>query len=76
MAKSTAAELKELRSRFQHQAQELSTLRTAIDTQFKRIAQIQGELDLLPHARRRRKALVRAMWNEPSSHNGDQRSHG
>jgi len=76
MAKATAADLKELQSRLQNQAQELSTLRTAIDIQFKRIAQIQGELDLLPHARRRRKALLRAVWNEPPSHNGDQRSHG
>jgi len=70
MPKSAVANLKQLESCLHDQALEISTLRAAIDIQFERIAQMQAELDLLPHARRRRQAL-RALLAAPPSHNGD-----
>jgi uncharacterized coiled-coil protein SlyX len=61
--------LQELEARFREQAVEMTNLSTAIDVQFKRIAQIQAELDALPQARRRRLALLA----QPPSHSGNGR---
>jgi len=60
MAKSIAATVKELASRVRDQALEVATLREALEVQFARIAQLQAELDALPHARRRRQSLRQA----------------
>ena len=48
---------------------QLADLRAALDVQFKRIAQMQAELDALPQARRRRKTL-RGLLTD-ASHNGN-----
>jgi hypothetical protein len=58
----------QLEARLQEQALEMANLRTALDVQFKRIAQLQAELDVLPHARKRRSKL-RALLI-PASNNG------
>ena len=73
MAKPTAADFKQLESALHDQGRQMSTLRAAIDVQFKRIAEMQAELDLLPHARRRRLALGLAAPGP--SRNGHHRSH-
>jgi uncharacterized small protein (DUF1192 family) len=54
-------------------ALELAEVRTTLDIQFKRIAALQAEVDLLPAARRRRD-LVRAPAPVPPG-NGNGRSH-
>jgi hypothetical protein len=69
MGKSPVTNLKQLVSRLHDQELEMAILRTAIDVQFKRIAQMQAELDQLPHARRRRQAL-RPLLAERPSRNG------
>jgi hypothetical protein len=69
MTKSVAM-LEELVSRLREQALEMASLRAALDIQFRRIADMQAELDLLPHARRRRQTL-RALLAQPPSHNGE-----
>jgi hypothetical protein len=66
MAKSAVTNLTQLVSRLHEQELEMATLRTAIDVQFKRIAQMQAELDQLPHARRRRQALGPLLAERPS----------
>jgi uncharacterized coiled-coil protein SlyX len=65
--------LRLLEARLNQQAFELATLRAAFDVQFKRIAEMQLELDRLPHARRRRQVLGRGSA-EPPPHNGHGRS--
>ena len=67
MTKSAATTLMQLVSRLHEQALEMATLRAALDVQFTRIAQIQAELDLLPHARKRRQTL-RVLLAESPSH--------
>jgi hypothetical protein len=57
MTKS-AATLEQLASRLRDQAVEMATLRAAIDVQFKRIAAMQAELDVLPYVRKRRQTLL------------------
>lgn len=61
--------LKQLAEKFQEQALEVASLRAALDVQFRRIAQMQAELDVLPTARERRK-FIRAQ-SEPPSNNGN-----
>ena len=73
MTKS-AATLEQLASRLRDQAVEMATLRAAIDVQFKRIAAMQAELDVLPYVRGRRQPL-RGLLPKPASHNGNHRSH-
>ena len=48
---------------------QLTGLRAALDVQFKRIAQMQAELDGLPQARQRRKTLRELLT--PASYNGE-----
>lgn len=62
--------LEELTSRVHDQARELASLRAALDIQFRRIADMQAELDLLPYARRRRQTLG-ALFAQVPSNNGD-----
>jgi len=73
MTKS-AATLEQLASRLRDQAVEMATLRAAIDVQFKRIAAMQAELDVLPHVRSRRQTLL-GLLPKPASHNGNHRGH-
>jgi hypothetical protein len=63
------ATLKQLDAKLQAQAWELDNLRAALDVQFKRIAQMQAELDVLPSARNRRKFLRAQL--DPPSNNGN-----
>ena len=76
---SSAAILEELaglNARVAGLAFELAGVRTTLDIQFKRIAELQAEVDLLPAARRRRQAM-RAPGSVPvPGHNGNGRSHG
>ena len=73
MTQSPLTTLKQLAARLQEQSLDVANLRTALDVQFKRIAQIQAELDLLPHARMRR-ALLMAGLPHNRSHNANGRS--
>ena len=73
--------LKRLDAQLQAQALEVANLRLALDVQFQRIAQMQAELDVLPTARERRKA-IRILLQPHSNGNGqlvlqesEQRSH-
>jgi hypothetical protein len=60
--------------RLQEQSLNVANLRTALDVQFKRIAEMQVELDMLPDARIRRSLLTAAVPQTPS-YNGNGRSH-
>jgi cell division protein FtsB len=53
----------------QKQARQIAMLRATADVQFKRIADMQAELDVLPAARRRRH-MVRALLQPSRSHHG------
>jgi hypothetical protein len=68
----SVTKLQQLEAHVREQALEMANLRTALDVQFKRIAEIQAELDILPHARKRRSSL-RAL-PIPASHDGNGRS--
>jgi hypothetical protein len=71
---TTSAEtLEQLASRLRQQAVEMAALRAAVDLQFKRIAAMQAELDVLPRANRPRQTL-RGLLSKPASHNGNHRS--
>lgn len=59
--------LKQLDAKLQAQASEVANLRAALDVQFKRIAAMQAELDVLPTARERRKSNLL----QPPSNNGN-----
>jgi hypothetical protein len=61
--------LKQLDAKLQAQALEVANLRSALDVQFKRIAQMQAELDILPTARTRRKTISALLQQLPASHN-------
>jgi hypothetical protein len=69
----TRVTLDQLHAQLQEQALEVASLRAAFDVQFKRIAQLQAELDQLPVARKRRQLLQASMRNVPQ--NGDGRTH-
>ena len=56
------------------QAAELAGLRAALDVQMTRIAQMQAELDLIPHKRPERETLRKLIAQEPVS-NGNGRTH-
>lgn len=55
MTKPASSTVERLLSRFDSQAREMTAIRATLDNQFKRIALMQAELDVLPLARRRRK---------------------
>jgi len=61
--------LKKLDAQLQEQALEVANLRSALDVQFKRIAQMQAELDILGTARARRKTISALSHQLPASHN-------
>jgi hypothetical protein len=63
--------LKQLDAKLQAQALEVANLRAALDVQFKRIAQMQAELDVLPMARARRKTISGLLKPLPTNHNGN-----
>ena len=61
--------LKKLDAQLQEQALEVASLRSALDVQFKRIAQMQAELDILAAARARRKTISTLLRQLPASNN-------
>ena len=61
--------LKKLDAQLQEQALEVATLRSALDVQFKRIAQMQAELDMLAAARSRRKPISALLHQLPARNN-------
>ena len=63
------ATLKQLDAKLQAQALLVDSLRAALDVQFKRIAEMQAELDVLPTARKRRQFLRAQL--DPPSNNGN-----
>ena len=63
--------LKELTTRVAGLTFEVAGLRAVLDVQFKRIAAMQAELDLLPAARRRRHAMRAPMFVSPPARNGN-----
>jgi len=50
---------------------QLAGLRAALEVQFKRIAQMQAELDVLPQARQRRNTLRELLTAAPHNGNGN-----
>jgi hypothetical protein len=68
--------LKKLDIKLQAQAVEVANLRSALDVQFKRIAQMQAELDILATARARRKTLSTLLHQLPArNNNGNGKGH-
>ena len=61
--------LKQLDAKLQAQALEVANLRAALDVQFKRIAAMQAELDVLPTARARRKTISALLKQLPANNN-------
>jgi predicted DNA-binding ribbon-helix-helix protein len=61
--------LKKLDAQLQEQALEVANLRSALDVQFKRIAQMQAELDILAMARARRKPISALSHQMPARNN-------
>jgi hypothetical protein len=61
--------LKKLDAQLQEQALEVANLRSALDVQFKRIAQMQAELDKLATARARRTPISALSHQMPARHN-------
>lgn len=69
--------LKELTARLAGLTFEMAGIRSVLDIQFKRIAAMQAEIDLLPVARRRRRQEMHLATSlRPPAHNGNGRSHG
>jgi hypothetical protein len=72
MAKPLERTVQELEARLREHALEMANLRVALDIQFTRIAQMQAELDNLPHAKKRRRSLLAPPTQLPA-HNGNSR---
>ena len=68
-------ELAQLNARLAGLTFEMAGIRSTLDTQFKRIAELQAELDLLPAARRRREAMRLPTSPPRPAHNGNGHSH-
>jgi len=63
--------LTQLDAKLQAQALEVDNLRSDLAIQFKRIAQMQAELDVMPTARARRKTIRALLQQVPTNHNGN-----
>ena len=61
--------LEQVQAHLHEHSMQMATLRAALDIQLTRIAQMQAELDLLPHARKRR-LLLRALLTKQSVDHG------
>jgi hypothetical protein len=72
MGKPTLTTLKHLASRLEEQAIELAALRSALEVQTRRIAELQGDLELWPHSPEFRRA-VRSLGADVPSGNGHHR---
>ena len=70
MTKSALPSLEQLDARLHEQTVEMASLRACLDIQFKRIAQMQAELDVLPQARRRRQSLLALLIQPSASRDG------
>jgi hypothetical protein len=64
-------QLLQINGRLDEQALEMTILRNALDVQFKRIADLQAQLDVLPSARRRRAAALTLVPPSRPSPNGN-----
>lgn len=60
--------LRQLDARLHEQALKMDSLRAALDSQLKRIAQMQADLDVLPRARKHHQWLRAALAPPPSRH--------
>lgn len=58
------------------QGEQMTSLRADLDVQFKRIAHMQAELDLLPSARARRKTLRASLEPPLAAQNGNGNGRG
>ena len=68
-------ELAELKARLTGLTFEMAGVRSTLAIQFKRIADLQAELDLQPAARLRREAMRTATSPPSPRHSGNGRSH-
>ena len=68
VASRIVSELRTLSSRIDEQRAELASLRVRLEIQFKRIAFLQAELDVLPMARKQRQSQRLRMLSTPGSH--------
>ena len=75
MPKSDPLTLLELQAKIHANELEMASLRAALDVQFTRITQMQAELDVLPHARERRKTVRMLLARRPSSNGDNGRGH-
>jgi len=71
MGKPLVPTLEELFALVQEQNRTINSMCEALDIQFKRTAQLQAELDGLPHAKRRRADAFRSFKLQPLVHHGD-----
>jgi hypothetical protein len=74
MGNPTTTTLKHLASRLDEQAIELAALRSALEVQTRRIADLQTDLELWPHSPEFRRAL-RGLGAELPSDNGHHQQH-
>jgi hypothetical protein len=70
MMKSPPLTLHQIAARLEDQALESAALRSALDIQFTRIAQMQAELDVMPGGRQQREALLTRVL-QLHRHNGN-----
>jgi hypothetical protein len=68
VASRIVAELRTLSTRIDEQRAEMASLRVKLEIQFKRIAYLQAELDVLPIARRQRRSRRLVLLSTPGSH--------
>ena len=71
----SADTLQELTARVAGLTFEMAGMRAVLDVQFKRIAAMQAELDLLPTARRRRKTTMTSLPSPAHNRSGNGRTH-
>jgi len=68
VASRIVAELRTLSTRIDEQRAEMASLRVKLEIQFKRIAYLQAELDVLPIARRQRRSRRLVLLSTPGPH--------
>ena len=68
VASRIVAELRTLSTRIDEQRTEMASLRVKLEIQFKRIAYLQAELDVLPIARKQRRSRRLVLLSTPGPH--------